>query len=153
MFSSTQICHGRYRRYRTNRYIQNARAGAFLSRLPITRIQRGLALEYVKKGQMKPWAYTKEQIIGATATMNFDYQPRPVRMLGTVFDIYGNQTSLKGGIKVVSKQDETNVMMWIPAANPKLKTEVSASANQFQHFLDERDKWDEAWMTGRARLK
>lgn len=153
MFHSTPVCHGRYRRVRTNKYFFNARGTAFLTRLPITRIQRGLTLEYVKRGYVKPWAYTKEQVLGSGAALNFDYQPKPVRLLGTVMDIYGHQTSLKGGVKVISKQDETNVMLWVPLANPKLKSEISASANQFQHFLDERDKWDEIWMTGRARIK
>ncbi len=142
-----------YRRIRTNRYFFTARATPFLARLPITRIQRGLTLEYVRRGFVRPWAYTKEQVIGSGVALNFDYQPRPVRLLGTVMDVYGHQTSLKGGVKVVAKHDETNVLMWVPLANPKLKAELSAGAGQFRHFLDERDKWDEAWMTGRARIK
>ena len=36
---------GKYRRIRTNQFLYNARATAFFSRLPISRIQRGLALE------------------------------------------------------------------------------------------------------------
>lgn len=144
---------GKYRNYSTRRYFFTARATAFLPRLPITRIQRGLALEYIKAGTMRPWYYTKEQMIGNGVALHFDYQPRPVRLIGTVFDLFGHESSLKGGLKVVSKHEETNVMLWVPLANPKMRSEITGSANSFQHFLDERDKWDEAWMTGRARLK
>ena len=144
---------GRYRKVRSNKYFFNARATALLPRLTVSRVQRGLALEYIRRGTLRPWAYAKEQVLGSAVAMNFQYQPRPVRMLGTVMDIYGHHSSLKGGIKVVSKHEETNVMMWVPMANPQMKVEITGSPNAFQHFLDERDKWDEAWMTGRARLK
>lgn len=144
---------GNYRRYSTRRYFFNTRATPFLSRLPITRIQRGLALEYVKQGTLRPWFYTKEQMLGNGVALHLDYQPRPVRLIGTVMDVYGHETSLKGGLKIISKHEETNVALWVPLANPKIRHEVTGAANSFQHFLDERDKWDEAWMTGRARLK
>lgn len=144
---------GRYTRERTNKAFFVSRANAFLSRLPIHRIQRSLAMEYIKNGRMKPWQYSKEQVLGAPITLNFDYNPRPVRLIGTIMDAHTTRTSLKGGLKVFAKNEETNMMLWVPSGNPKLKFEVSNSVGAFEHYLDERDKWDEAWMTGRARIK
>lgn len=144
---------GRYSSERTNRHFFVARANAFFSRLPIARIQRAMAVEAIQKGRLKPWKYTKEQVLGAPVTCNFDYNPRPVRLVGTVMDAHTTETSLKGGIKVYSRNEETNVMMWIPAGNPKLQYDITSVSGNFQHYLNERDKWDEAWMTGRARMK
>jgi hypothetical protein len=112
-----------------------------------------MALEAIKRGRLRPWAHTKEQVLGCAAAVQFDYNPRPVRMIGTVMDTYGHETSMKGGLKILARQEETNVMMWVPLANPKLKAEVTPTQNAFSHFLDERDRWDEAWLTGRARVK
>ena len=138
---------------RTNKHFFVARANAFFSRLPIARIQRAMVMDSIKAGRMKPWNYTKEQILGAPIALNFDYQPRPVRLMGTVMDVHTTQSSLKGGIKVYARNEETNVMMWVPAGNPKLKYEVTSARGAFEHYLDERDKWDEAWATGRSRIK
>ena len=102
---------------------------------------------------MKPWKYEKEQILGSPVALNFDYNPRPVRMIGTVMDVHTMETSIKGGVKVYAKNEETNMMLWIPVGNPKLKFDVTGSKGSFSHYLDERDKWDEAWITGRARIK
>lgn len=143
---------GRYNRYGTNKYFFCARGTAFLSRIPVTRIQRATALEYIKKGKMKPWYYRKEQVLGAPIALNFDYQPRPVRLVGTVMDTFGHQSTLRGAIRVVARNEATNVAMWVPVANPKLRYEMTGEGS-YEHFLDERDKWDEAWMTGRARVK
>nr|CCC89306.1 conserved hypothetical protein [Trypanosoma congolense IL3000] len=142
-----------YTRERTNRHFFVARANAFFSRLPIARIQRSLAMESVREGRMRPWKYTKEQILGAPVTCNFEYNPRPVRLIGTVMDAHTEETSIKGGMKVYARNEETNMMLWIPAGNPKLRHEVTSTKGSFQHYLDERDKWDEAWITGRARIK
>lgn len=144
---------GKYSQERTNRQFFVARANAFFSRLPIARIQRALAVEALKQGRMKPWRYTKERVLGAPITLNFDYNPRPVRLIGTVMDAHTTETSLKGGLKVFSKSEETNMTLWVPAANPKLRYEVTAVRGSFEHYLNERDKWDEAWLTGRARIK
>lgn len=144
---------GRYNHVRTNRYFFNARATAFFSRLPLRRIQRATTMDYIKQGRMRPWYYTKEQVIGAPITLNFDYQPRPVRLVGTVMDSFTQSSSLRGGVKVYARNEETNVSLWVPFGNPKLKYELTSAEGSFDHFLDERDKWDEAWMTGRARLK
>lgn len=143
----------KYTRERTNLQFFVARANAFFSRLPIARIQRSLAMESMKQGRLKPWRYTKEQILGAPITLNFDYNPRPVRLIGTVMDAHTAETSLKGGLKVFARNEETNMMLWVPAGNPKLRYEITASRGSFDHYLNERDKWDEAWFTGRARLK
>ena len=137
----------------TNRHFFVSRATAFFSRLPIARIQRSLALESIKKGHLKPWRYTKEQILGCPIAVNFDYNPRPVRLIGTVMDAHTTETSLKGGLKVYARNEESNMMLWIPAGNPKLKYEITSSRGNFEQYLDERDKWDEAWITGRARVK
>lgn len=67
-----------YTRERTGRHFFVSRANAFFSRLPISRIQRAMAMDAIKKGRMKPWKYSKEQIIGSPITCNFDYNPRPV---------------------------------------------------------------------------
>lgn len=142
-----------YTRERTNKQFFVARANAFFSRLPIARIHRSLALESLKSGRMKPWRYSKEQILGAPITLNFEYNPRPVRLIGTILDAHTTETSLKGGLKVFAKSEETNMCLWVPAGNPQLKYEVTASRGSFEHYLNERDKWDEAWVTGRARIK
>ena len=110
-------------------------------------------MEYVKDGRLRPWYYSKEQVLGSAITLNFDYKPRPVRLVGTVMDAYCSQTSLRGGVKVSSRNDETNVMLWVPFGNPTIKHEMAPSKDSFEHYLNERDKWDEAWMTGKARLK
>jgi hypothetical protein len=144
---------GRYTKERTNKYFFTARSTAFFSRVPITRIQRSTALDYIKQGRLRPWYYTKEQVVGSPVTLNFDYQPRPVRLVGTVMDSFCHQSSLRGGVKVVSRTDETNVSLWVPFGNPKLKYDMTVSSGAFDHYMDERDKWDEAWITGRARLK
>lgn len=141
---------------RTSRYFFCARGSAFFSRLPIARIQRAVTLEYIKAGRIKPWWYSKEQVLGAPVTLNFDYSPRPVRLIGTVMDAFCQQSSLKGGIKVYARNEETNMQLWIPAGNPKLKYDIGSgstgASGAFEHYLDERDRWDEAWMTGRARI-
>lgn len=142
-----------YTRERTNRQFFNARATAFFSRLPIARVHRALAVESMKQGRMKPWKYTKEQILGSPITLNFDYNPRPVRLIGTVMDAHTTETSIKGGLKVFARNEEANMTLWVPAGNPKLKHEITATRGSFEHYLNERDKWDEAWLTGRARLK
>lgn len=110
-------------------------------------------MESMKAGRLKPWRYTKEQILGAPVTLNFEYNPRPVRLIGTIMDAHTSETSLKGGLKVFAKSEETNVMLWVPVGNPMLRYEVTASRGSFDHYLNERDKWDEAWLTGRARIK
>ena len=144
---------GKYRTERIKRQLYNARATAFFSRLPIARIQRALAMESIKNGRMKPWRYTKEQVLGAPITLNFDYNPRPVRLIGTVMDVHCQETSINAGIKVYAKNEEANIMLWVPTGNPKLRFDISATRGSFEHYLDERDRWDEAWLTGRARLK
>lgn len=141
-----------YTRERTNRHFFVARGNAFFSRLPIARIQRALAVEAIQKGRLKPWKFTKEQVLGAPVACHFDYNPRPVRLIGTVMDAHCTETSLSGGVKVYARSEETNVMLWIPAGNPKLTYEMTGTGS-FQHYLKERDKWDEAWLTGRARIK
>ena len=143
---------GKHYGERTNRHFYTSRANAFFSRLPISRIQRSLALEAIKNGRMKPWKFTKEQVLGASVSLNFDYNPRPVRLIGTVFDAPTTETSIKGGLKVYSRSEETNMMLWVPMGNPKLRYEVTGSGS-FDQYLNERDKWDEAWVTGRARVK
>jgi len=145
--------HTRYRRVRTNRYFFTARSNAFFGRLPIERLQRGITMEYIRKGRMRPWHLSKEQVLGAGITLNLDYNPRPVRLVGTVMDLHGTQSQLRGGIKVYARHEDTNVQLWVPFGNPKLKYEISATdAKSFDHYLAERDKWDEAWITGKARL-
>eukprot|EP00744_Colponema_vietnamica_P020101 GILI01028535.1.p1 GENE.GILI01028535.1~~GILI01028535.1.p1 ORF type:complete len:145 (+),score=25.50 GILI01028535.1:84-518(+) len=138
---------------RTNRHFFVSRANAFFSRLPIARIQRALALESIKNGRIRPWKYSKEQVLGAPVSLSFDYNPRPVRLIGTIMDTHSMETSIKGGLKVYSRNEETNMMMWIPSGNPKLRYDITGSAGSFDHYMNERDKWDEAWATGKARVK
>lgn len=152
----------RYRRIRTNQHFYAARGTAFFARLPIARVQRSLVLEYIRAGKIKPWYFRKEQVIGAPVTLHFDYQPRPVRLVGTVMDAFCHQTSLKGGIKVYARTEATSVMTWVPFGNPRLRHDIqqgsakgggNQSGAAFENYLNERDRWDEAWITGKARLK
>eukprot|EP00759_Apiculatamorpha_spiralis_P047628 PhF_6_TR4317/c0_g1_i2/m.5822 len=137
---------------RTCKYFYRTRGKAFFSRLHVGRIERSLSMEYIKNNHMKPWSYTKEQVLGAPVSLSVDYQPKALRVVGTVMDTYKDQTHLNGGIKVSCKQEETNVMMWVPLSNPKVKVELGQSNGMtFEHFLDERDRWDEAYMSGKAR--
>jgi len=144
---------GRWSRSRTNRHFFQSRANAFFSRLPIPHIQRSLAMEGIRSGRIRPWRWSKEQVLGTPVALNFEYNPRPVRLVGSIMDAHTTETSIKGGIKVYSRSEETNMMFWIPVGNPKLKFEITGSRGNFEHYLDERDKWDEAWITGRARVK
>jgi hypothetical protein len=141
-------------RGRTTKYMWNARGSPFLRRLPIARIQRSMVLEYVKAGRIRPWYRTKEAVVGCPITLNFDYNPRPVRLIGTVMDAHCSQTSLQGGIKVYARNEEANISLWVPAGNPKLRYELTHTRTDgaFEQYLDERDKWDEAWQSGRARI-
>eukprot|EP00760_Papus_ankaliazontas_P029330 PhM_4_TR4207/c0_g1_i1/m.72595 len=138
---------------RTCSYFFRTRGNAFFSRLPLGRIERSIAMENVRSGNLKPWSYRREQVLGAPIALTLDYAPKPVRIVGTVMDCYKEQTSVNGGLKVFAKHDETNMMLWVPLANPAVKVELSASAGTFDHFLDERDRWDEAYMSGKALLK
>ena len=143
----------KYRRVRTNKLFYVARSNAFFSRLPIERIQRGITMESIRKGRLRPWHLTKDQLLGSGITMNFDYNPRPVRLVGTVMDIHGTQSQLRGGVKVYARHEDTNMLVWVPFGNPKLKYEIrQADSGTFEHYLNERDKWDEAWLTGRATI-
>jgi hypothetical protein len=152
MLRATPTNLGRHNRYGTRKYFFQARSTAFWTRLPITRIQRSLTLEYIKNGRMKPWYYRKEQVLGAPAALLFDYEPRPVRLVGTVMDTFGHQSSTRGGLKVYARSEGTNMMLWVPMGNPKIKAELTAAEGSFSQFLAERDKWDEAYNSGRARL-
>ena len=102
---------------------------------------------------MQPWSYSKEQVLGAPVTLSVAYQPKPLRLVGTIMDTYRDETHLNGGLKVFCKYEETNMMLWVPLANPKIKVEISPATGTFEHFLEDRDRWDEAFMSGKARLK
>ena len=110
-------------------------------------------MEYIKDGRVQPWSYSKEQILGATVSVSIDYQPKPLRLVGTVMDIYKDQSHVNGGIKIFTKYEESNFQMWLPLANPKVKIELSNAVGNFEHFLDERDRWDELYMTGRTTMR
>ncbi|KNH07585.1 hypothetical protein XU18_1762 [Perkinsela sp. CCAP 1560/4] len=110
-------------------------------------------MEYIKDGRIRPWSYTKEQILGATVSVSIDYHPKPLRLVGTVMDIYKEESNVNGGIKIFTKYEESNFHMWVPLANPKIKVELSNSTGSFEHFLDERDRWDEVYMTGRTQMR
>jgi len=138
---------------RTCKYFYRTRGNAFFGRLPVGRIERSLTMEYCKDGRMKPWSYVKEFVLGAPATISVDYKPKPMRIVGTVMNTYKEETSINGGIQVLGKHEETNLMLWVPLANPKVKVEMSTATATFENFLDERDRWDEAFMTGRSRMQ
>ena len=138
---------------RTCKYFYRTRGNAFFSRLPLGRIERATAMEYIKDGRMKPWSYTREQVLGSPVALSVDYKPKALRIVGTVMDIYKSESNVNGGIKVFAKHEETNMMLWVPLANPKVKVEMSNATGTFEHFLDERDRWDEAFMSGKARMK
>jgi hypothetical protein len=153
MLRSTPVAHGRWNRYSTRKYFFTARSTAFMTRLPATRIQRAVTMSYIKSGKLKPWYYRKEQVLGAPAAVSLDYDPRPVRLVGTVVDAFGTQSSLRGGLKIYSRTEGTNISVWVPAGNPKVRYELSSTEGSFAQFLNERDKWDEAYYSGKARLK
>ncbi len=109
-------------------------------------------MEYIRSGRMKPWQYRKEQLLGAPVVLNFSYKPRPVRLVGTCMDAFHFSTSLRAGLKVYARSDDANVAAWVPLGNPSIKVDVNPTGS-FQHYLDERDKFDEAWISGKCRLK
>lgn len=153
MLRTTPLALGKYNRHSTRKHFFVSRSTAFFSRLPITRIQRSMTMEYIKNGRLKPWCYRKEQVIGAPVALSFDYDPRPVRLVGTVMDTFGHQSSTRGGLKVYARNEGTNLMVWVPRGNPKIRAELSSTEGSFSQFLAERDKWDEAYHSGKVRLK
>ena len=138
---------------RVRKYFYRTRANVFFGRLPLQRIERATALEYIQDGRIQAWSYKKDEILGATVAVSIDYKPKPLRIVGTVMDVYKDESNVNGGIKIFTKYEESNFNMWLPLANPAIKIQLADASGNIEQFLNEQDRWDELYMTGRTTMR